>query len=262
MKMISLIKIVIQSIIYIIKLTKMSCYECGKYDHKRDRCPARRAKIRCHEYQQFGHYKNDCPVIKQRELEQRQHEHDQKILQREIDDKNWLRTNLPDKNMTLVNKEELKTAITRVITTRFKIETKSAGFINLCCYNNQLTSYDDSPLGRYLKDISLENFFSFVELKGDFISLSYNVSDNSLSGMIYDLAKNNIVEKINVEVERENEYMLCDKRVMRTWRWSTDLRDYVYEEHKELICKEYDKFKNGNDAHDSHIAGNINFIYQ
>jgi hypothetical protein len=146
----------------------MSCHKCGKYGHKRNNCPSRIAKIKCHQCRELGHYQNNCPLIKQ------QIQHDQKIVQRQLNDKLWLETNLPDKNMTLINKEELKITIVRAITNHFKLNTKSTGLVNIYYYDDILNSYDDNPL---------------AELKGDFISLSYDVNEDRLPTMVHELNK-------------------------------------------------------------------------
>ncbi len=118
-------------------------------------------------------------------------------------------------------------------------------------------------MGRFLRDISIDNFILFCSENMIFSNVSYDITDD-LSSMIYKLQKVNIVKEIETEKDRECEYKLCNKKVMYSRRHSTDWRSRVHIEYKNLILDEYSKYINGSKYEDNihKFKGEINFIYQ
>ena len=78
----------------------MSCYECGKYGHKKEKCPQRISKIKCYECKGFGHYKNNCPMVLEREKVALE-------IKKQEELNFWVKENLPDVHKTLKNKIEI-----------------------------------------------------------------------------------------------------------------------------------------------------------
>ena len=86
---------------------KMSCYQCGQYGHKKEKCPQRIIKIKCYECDAFGHYKNNCPII----LEKAKVE---AALKRQQESEKWVQENLPDVYELIKNKEEIKNMLLEI----------------------------------------------------------------------------------------------------------------------------------------------------
>ena len=248
----------------------MACYVCGNSGHKRNKCPERISKIKCYECDSLGHYKNDCPITKEKIRNERllkeQEELLQKqklLLQQKIDDDKWFDSNvLPS---ILVNDSEIKNVLTNTLASVCYLKTLKGE--NLVIYidkdNDQLKCYDDTPLGRFLRNISVDDFILFSSKWRIFSEISYDIT-NGLSGMIYKLKDANIAKKIETEKDREVEYKLCNKKVMYSRRHSTDWRSHVHKEYQNLILDEYSKYIDGVKYEDNicKFKGQINFMYK
>lgn len=274
----------------------MACYVCGKSGHKRNKCPKRIEKIKCHECGNLGHYRNNCPVTLEKAKNERllkekedMMKQEQRLLQQKIDDEKWFNDNIysiPGKLINLltntllypsdlnssnisaepgklINDIDIKNALTNFLSNAFYLMTIHNEKISIYTYEGKISCYHNSPLGRFLNNMLIDDFMTFCSKWKIFSSMSYDVTTD-LSSMIYELKKANIVDKIETEQNREFEYELCNKRVMSSRRHSTDWRSHVNKEYKNLILDEYSKYMFNSKYEDNicKFKGEINFIYQ
>jgi hypothetical protein len=249
----------------------MACYVCGNSGHKRGNCPERIMKIKCHECGNLGHYKNDCPITKEkirneRLLQEKEiiFQQEQKLSQQKIDDEKWFNDNISAESEKLVNELDIKNVLTNTLSRIFYLNTINNEKFSIYSYKNKLSCYNSNALGRFINNMLIDDFMLFCSKWVIFSNISYDITNDDLSSIIYELNEANIASKIETEKDREVEYVLCKKKVMRSRRHSTDWRSRVHIEYKDLILDEYSKYKNGGPYQDNihKFKGEINFIYQ
>ena len=167
---------------------------------------------------------------------------------------------MPVTNKVLVNREEVKNLIQRSISTSFTLKSNNISVL-IYYFDGKITSHDNSALGRYIKNILLDDFLFYISSTGFFTSLSHRVSDNQLSSMVFWLEQHGLATVVQTEYNRENEYKISNRKVMRSRRHSTDWNSSIEPGCRELICEKYDKLKNGDQANIANIEGSIDFIY-
>jgi len=248
----------------------MACYICGKNGHKRNKCPERISKIKCHECGNLGHYKNDCPSILEKikndlllQENERRLKQENLLLQNKRDDEKWLNENVYITSNKLMNDSDIRNIIMNSYTSSFSLRTLTNDEIKIYLYKSEISCYTNNPLGRLLGKMQLDDFMSFISKWKIFLTISYDTTDD-LYHMIYELNEANIIEKIETESNREYEYELCNKRVMRSRRHSTDWRRHIDLKYKFLILDEYSKYKDKIKYEDNinKFKGEIKFLYQ
>ena len=248
----------------------MSCYVCGKDGHKRVNCPERISKIKCKECGNLGHYKNNCPITIEKIRKERLLEKDEELLQKQklllqqkIDDEKWFDENIYTSPGKLINDSEIKDIFIKTLSKTFYLQTLQNQNISIYVREDKLSCYNNNSLGRFLNNMLIDDFISFLSKWMIFTNISYDITDD-LSKMISKLQEANIVKEIESEKDREFEYKLCNKKVMYSRRHSTDWRSHVHTEYKNLILDEYSKHINGTKYEDNihKFKGEIYFIYQ
>lgn len=255
----------------------MSCYFCGKPGHKKQQCPQRKTQtIKCYECGNYGHYKNECPIIRQQIIEKEQA--DLKIREQErkdslqiqlCNDASWIMENIPLDNSKILtdlsvnNIKDFFNNLRNSVTIHLNYqEIKSFVFaptsIKIYYFENKISSYHENALSRVINGMKLEDFLFFIKQQTIFTMLSYEAIDNSLSGLIYKLAENKAIKEIVTEQNRENEYYIDKKKVMRSRRHSGHWKDHVEKQHATLICETYDNYMNDGK---SCIGNSVEFIY-
>lgn len=279
----------------------MSCYNCGNYGHKKDKClrdrpisqtglggtqfsPARIAKIKCYNCNELGHYKNDCsknrinsisktefgepkfcPKIKEQlKLAQEKQLKDEYDLWRST----WF-----DTSLTIINAEEIKDFIINKVPKYYdiKLECNDINYKIDLHYNNcHISSFNtryhkwQSGLGKELyNSLTLDDFLLLASKKGTFKSLSYTKCENDLESMIFELKKNGLINVVKAYI-KDYEYYIGNVKVMN-YRDKEDPVIDVYEDKKEIICKAYDQFKNdGRNSLEDIVSKTytIEFIYK
>ena len=252
----------------------MSCHYCSKYGHKRNDCPERKNKtIKCYECGTFGHYKNDCPIIRERARIQREQEYaeNNRINKQRLDAKRQTATDFvmkyypEDLTKVLSNVDDIRAFLKGTRTTMMTVYLNSADEelnkpVRIQLYEEKILSHGDAPLSQFLHHLSFDDFLLFISHRPVFSKLSYKGSDNSLKYMIYDMAEHSktTIKTVETEFNRQNDYYIKDKKVMRSRRHSIDWKGRVEELHTALICSTYDEYKN-----DGLIStgGSVDFIY-
>lgn len=240
----------------------MSCYACGTYGHKKNVCPQLAPRHKCPRCKIFGHYEKDCSINKSKLIKDRYAESQKKLQEQEEEDCKWLEYNMPNKNKILLNRDAIKNIITRAISHSFTLTTINGASITMYYHNGILISCGDGPLGRCIKNMSIDNFLSFVATKGIFYNLSYKVNDDDLTDMIFKLGKNGFIIIEETEYDGEYEYYLCNKRVMISYTDDNVYNSIVDISYKKLICEQYNILINMDDPNVNNIEGSINFIYR
>jgi hypothetical protein len=217
----------------------MSCYQCGAYGHKKERCPQRIKKIKCYLCNEYGHYKNNCPII----LNKLVTDNELKIQQERA---LWIKEKLPDVHKIILNKDDIKNFLIEI-----SLSEQNSGYwsSNYGCiyivikdkihFTNSYKSYDKIIYALY--DMTIDEFISFMELKGLTGTLWYNKVKIDLRCIIIELSKVNIIKTI--QFNKITNYYIDDKHVMR-YRNKENPDVDVYDEYKLLICKTYDNYKN------------------
>lgn len=262
----------------------MPCHYCSKYGHKRNDCPERKNKtIKCYECGTFGHYKNDCPIVRERVRIQREQEYAEQTRLNKIEADAKYQTAVEfvmkyypeDASKALSNMEDIhmfiKTSrLSSLMLTLFLNSTdeKLNTPVKMQLYDGKILSYGNEPLNKFLHHISIDDFLLFISHRPVFSKLTYDVSKTSLRSMIYDMAEqpksadtgvaDRPVKTVVTEPNRENEYYIGKKKVMKSRRHSTDWRSRVEELQASLIISTYDEYKNDGLVS---IGGSIDFIY-
>jgi len=264
----------------------MFCYVCGKSGHKRGKCPERKAKIKCYECGNLGHYKNDCPITIEKLNNEKLLQEEERLAQQKIDDEKWLNDNIYSvqgksisfltyiltntldnisvESEKLVNKSDIKNILTNTLSNAFHLTTIHNEKISIYTYKGKLSCYNNNALGRFINNMLVDDFMLFCSKWIVFLNISYDITKDDLSDIIYELQKANIVSEIETERNREIEYELCNKRVMSSRRYSTDWRDDVNTKYSNLILDEYSKYKFNTKYEDNihKFKGEVNFVYQ
>lgn len=166
----------------------MSCYQCGKWGHKRDRCPQRMVKIQCYECRQYGHYKNDCPIP----LEKAKAE----------EERLWVMNNVPNQTKVLKNQND---AI-RFIEVMAESEGSYGYFVSPCGtirmnIVNGIIFFQSDGKGKchpgffkLFHKMNIEEFCYFLQERGLEGRLEYEKLKHGLEGLVWKLKKEGIVE--------------------------------------------------------------------
>lgn len=235
----------------------MSCYECGSYGHKKDKCPKRIKKIKCYECNEYGHYKNECPII----LEQLKRE---TALKREREHQLWVQEKLPDLHKVIKNKAEVLQFLKDM-----SESDQHSGYWSCfgCIYItikdkvtfsfNCFTEVNVRPL---LTPMTVDEFLSLIERKGLHSQLWYQKVKISLNRMIHELADASIIT--TKKEGNITNYYLDGHYVMR-YRNKENPDVDVYDQHTKIICDAYDDYKQrARDTFEANQKIELNIIFE
>lgn len=229
----------------------MDCYACGEYGHKFNECSQRDPSVK------YYKRKNKRKII-----QARYNKSQEKLREQEAEDKKWIEVYMPNKNKILLNKDKIKNIIIHAISHSFTLTTTNNISISMYYHKGTITSYGDGPLGRCIKNMSVDKFLSFVAMKGAFHNLSYKVNDDDISSMIFELGKNGFIMVYESELDGEDEYYLCNEKIMISNICNGNYNSIIDMSYKKLICEHYNIMINGYNPDANNIEGSINFIYE
>lgn len=219
----------------------MSCYQCGKWGHKRDRCPQRMAKIQCYACGQNGHYKNDCPVL----IEQARKEKEARIAEEE---RLWVLKNVPNQEKLLKNHEEVMQFLEKMA----ESEDASGYFVSplgnvqLKMANGVITFQYGWKGGCPLAFLKLfytmnpEEFCYFLQEKGLEGRLEYEKVKYGLEGLMTKLKKTGLVE---VVYEKKMHSYFLEGKLIGWYRDERGWESNIVKEYENLIYDTFDRVK-------------------
>lgn len=185
------------------------CYSCGGYGHSKKECPNIKSELICYACKGRGHYKEDCPTFKKSKIcyscggtghyqdrcpiKLKQQRDEEERIRKEAqekqknDDMLWMSTNMPDQNKTVANSESIKKFFAiKEYRVYFNLHTPTSSL--KCSYSNgKINNYVDTSIGRYINNMSINDFITFIGLKGIFTKLEY-IIEIGKTNMLYTLS--------------------------------------------------------------------------
>jgi hypothetical protein len=211
----------------------MSCYECGRYGHKKAKCPNK--VIKCYGCGVVGHYKDKCPVL----LEQ------QKIK----NDCIWFEQNMPDvplqTQFPISNLQEVKNFLGKH--PNFHHYVKIGENFTFTINNmSTINAMKTDALGRAIANISLDEFALFLQRKQMPAKVCCTKYGNTLEKMVDELSTAGIVttEKGN-RIKFSCKYYIGNIHVKSLWDergWESMIPDGV----DNVIIDAYKLYKGNN----------------
>ena len=254
----------------------MSCHKCGSRYHKHRDCPvikeSKRKQTSCYECHELGHYRNDCPILKQRVEAEKQKVKDEKKALLEQQDKEWFTLNMPDQNKIILNGEELKKFLSSSIYGHYVLYSNidvsslcaTQKCLDLYIKDDKISFYADTPVKRAMNNLSINDFITYLGKNGHFTKISFSHTKLSLYDISSELIKNNIIQHVEKEFNREWHYVYQGTCLWKSRRHGEDYKSKFVEEYIPLLCELYDNYKNdGSRAAQDIMSVNyeINIIY-
>jgi hypothetical protein len=216
----------------------MSCYECGRYGHKKSRCPNK--VIKCYGCGVVGHYKDKCPVL----LDE---QHKIKNQQLKLNDSIWFEQNMPDVPLQfqypITNLEDIKNLL-NMHTNRFRY-VKIAGFSTFDIDSNMIikTSKTDA-LSREIDGMHIDNFALFLSKKQISAQVHCTKFGNTPDSMLLELSRNTemLTAVREDRIKFSYRYYIDGVYVGSIWD-SRGLEYSVPENARDLIINAYKQYK-------------------
>jgi hypothetical protein len=265
---------------YPTKTTRIECFACGAIGHNRHDCP-KKTEIECHlcesrrlkQYEcpkkskmdcsicgEKDHKKNNCPLSIANFKKQQE-----EILR--DNHTSWLKKNIPDTDMKLVNVKQIKKFLDKVSLSKSpncKLITKFGGIelyvTDKVHFYEEKNSKCPEALLWALRSSDLGEFVWFAEHGTIFLKIIHIETKNDLKSMVKELYQHNIITKIAFSYHQEEYYLVKEIAIMKT----TENNDTIIKGTEFIICTAYDKYKNDGSVSSMDIipiVSEISFVY-
>lgn len=219
----------------------MSCYQCGKWGHKRDQCPQRMVKIQCYECQKYGHYKNDCPVPREKLRKEKE-------ASEAEEERLWVMNNVPNQTKILKNQNAVIQFIEEMVESE-----GSYGYFVSPCGTIQMKIVDGVIFFQYdgkgkchpgffklFHKMNIEEFCYFLQERGLEGRLEYEKLKHGLEGLVLKLVTCGRAQSVH---EKKSVHYFIDGEMVRYDRDERGWESTIVKGCEDLIYDTFDRVR-------------------